>query len=58
MLEMRYLWQVPLQLDNTKLQALIGAEAHTPLENALAVTLHRSAAHRPRAIGHESSPVV
>jgi nucleoside-diphosphate-sugar epimerase len=54
MLEMRYLWQVPLQLDNTKLQALIGAEAHTPLENALAATLHRSAAHRPRAIGHES----
>ena len=55
---MRYLWQIPLQLDNSKLRALIGAEAHTPLEEALAATLHRSAAHRPRAIGHESSPVV
>jgi nucleoside-diphosphate-sugar epimerase len=54
MLEMRYLWQVPLQLDNTKLQALIGAEAHTPLEDALAATLDR----RPRAIAHESSVAV
>ena len=54
MLEMRYLWQVPLQLDNAKLQALIGAEAHTPLEDALAATLDR----RPRAIGHESSAAV
>ena len=51
MLEMRYLWQVPLQLDNSKLRALIGTEAHTALEDALAVTLNRS----PRAIGHQSS---
>ena len=51
MLEMRYLWQIPLQLDNSKLRALIGAEAHTPLEHALAATLDR----RPPAIGHESS---
>jgi nucleoside-diphosphate-sugar epimerase len=51
MLEMRYLWQVPLQLDNSKLQVLIGAEAHTPLEDALAATLER----HPRAVGHESS---
>jgi nucleoside-diphosphate-sugar epimerase len=51
MLEMRYLWQVPLQLDNAKLQTLIGAEAHTPLEDALAATLDR----RPRAICLESS---
>ena len=57
MLEMRYLWQIPLQLDNSKLRALIGAEAHTPLEDALAATLDRSGAHRPRAIGHESSLV-
>lgn len=40
MLEMRYLWQVPLQLDNAKLRAVIGAEAHTPLEQALAASLH------------------
>jgi nucleoside-diphosphate-sugar epimerase len=43
MLEMRYLWQVPLQLDNSKLQALIGAETHTALEEALAATLPLSA---------------
>jgi nucleoside-diphosphate-sugar epimerase len=42
MLEMRYLWQVPLQLDNSKLRALIGTEAHTALEEALAATLTRS----------------
>jgi nucleoside-diphosphate-sugar epimerase len=51
MLEMRYLWQVPLQLDNSKLRALIGIEVHTPLEDALAATLNRG----PRAIGHQSS---
>ena len=50
MLEMRYLWQVPMQLDNTKLRALIGSEPHTPIGVALAATLDR-----PRAIGHESS---
>jgi nucleoside-diphosphate-sugar epimerase len=58
MLEMRYLWQIPLQLDNSKLRALIGAEAHTPLEEALAATLDRSRAHRRRSIGDESSLVV
>ncbi len=50
MLEMRYLWQIPLQLDNTKLRALIGAETHTPLDDAVAATL----GHRARAIGPES----
>jgi nucleoside-diphosphate-sugar epimerase len=54
MLEMRYLWQVPLQLDNSKLRALIGTEAHTALEDALVATLNRS----PRTIGHRSSMAV
>jgi nucleoside-diphosphate-sugar epimerase len=39
MLEMRYLWQVPLELDNSKLRATIGAETHTPIASALAATL-------------------
>jgi nucleoside-diphosphate-sugar epimerase len=39
MLEMRYLWQVPLQLSNEKLRVLIGAEPHTPIDSALAATL-------------------
>ena len=42
MLEMRYLWQVPLQLDNSKIRALIGEEPHTPIDVALAATLGRS----------------
>jgi nucleoside-diphosphate-sugar epimerase len=39
MLEMRYLWQRPLRLDNAKLLALLGQEPHTPLEEALRETL-------------------
>ena len=36
MLEMRYLWNAPVELDNTKLCALIGTESHTPLAAAVA----------------------
>ena len=39
MREMRYLWQVPLQMDNTRLTALLGAEPHTPLDAAVEATL-------------------
>jgi nucleoside-diphosphate-sugar epimerase len=39
MREMRYLWQVPLQLDNRKLVSLLGAEPHTPLDDAIHATL-------------------
>jgi nucleoside-diphosphate-sugar epimerase len=39
MLEMRYLWQVPMQMDNAKLRAHIGPEPHTPIEAALDATL-------------------
>lgn len=39
LLEMRYLWQVPLRLDNRKLVARLGAEPHTPLDEAVARTL-------------------
>jgi len=38
-LEMRYLWQVKLRLDNTKLRALLGDEPHTPLDQAIRDTL-------------------
>lgn len=34
-IEMRYLWRVPLRLDNRKLIALIGEEPHTPLDTAV-----------------------
>lgn len=39
MLEMRYLWQISLEMDNAKLKGYIGAEPHTPLDQALAATL-------------------
>jgi hypothetical protein len=39
MLEMRYLWQIPLELDNAKLRAYLGSEPHTHIEQALAATL-------------------
>ena len=39
MQEMRYLWTVPLELDNRKLVAFLGKEPHTPIESALAETL-------------------
>jgi nucleoside-diphosphate-sugar epimerase len=38
-LEMRYLWQTPLQFDNTKLCAKLGQEPMTPIEAALTATL-------------------
>lgn len=37
--EMRYLWRQPLQLDNRKLVALLGAEPHTALDEAIDKTL-------------------
>ena len=33
--EMRYLWRVPLHLDNKRLMATLGAEPHTPLDEAV-----------------------
>ena len=40
-LEMRYLWQRPLRLDNRKLAAFLGAEPHTPLDEAVRQSLIR-----------------
>jgi nucleoside-diphosphate-sugar epimerase len=39
MIEMRYLWNVALELDNAKLLAFLGKEPHTPLDEALRTTL-------------------
>jgi nucleoside-diphosphate-sugar epimerase len=39
MIEMRYLWRTPVQLDNRKLIGFLGQEPHTPLERALQETL-------------------
>jgi nucleoside-diphosphate-sugar epimerase len=37
--EMRYLWQVPVRLTNERLRATLGAEPHTPLDDAVRMTL-------------------
>ena len=39
LLEMRYLWQKPLRLDNRKLLGLLRSEPHTPLDEAIRRTL-------------------
>lgn len=39
LLEMRYLWQRPLRMNNEKLTRVIGEEPHTPLEDAISATL-------------------
>jgi nucleoside-diphosphate-sugar epimerase len=39
LLEMRYLWREPVQLDNTRLVATLGREPHTPLDAAVEATL-------------------
>lgn len=39
LLEMKYLWEVPVRLDNAKLVALLGEEPHTPVSLALQRTL-------------------
>lgn len=39
LLEMRYLWRQPVRLDNRRLVALLGAEPHTPLDEAVEATL-------------------
>lgn len=39
LLEMRYLWRQSARLDNTKLVSFLGAEPHTPLYEAVQMTL-------------------
>ena len=39
MLEMRYLWEIPVLLDNARLTARLGAEPHTPIDEALRAAL-------------------
>jgi len=38
--EMRYLWREPLHMTNDRLVAELGAEPHTPLDQAVRATLH------------------
>ncbi|MEB0129234.1 NAD-dependent epimerase/dehydratase family protein [Pseudomonas sp. CCI2.4] len=38
-LEMRYLWRTPVRMNNAHLQATLGEEPHTPLDQAIEATL-------------------
>ncbi|HEX2815925.1 MAG TPA: NAD(P)H-binding protein [Phenylobacterium sp.] len=52
MLEMRYLWETPVLLDNSRLVARLGAEPHTPIVEALTAALAGLGAlpHQPTAL--------
>lgn len=39
MREMRYLWHVPVRMDNARLIEVLGHEPHTPLDEAVEATL-------------------
>ncbi|HUO94026.1 MAG TPA: NAD-dependent epimerase/dehydratase family protein [Rhizomicrobium sp.] len=39
LLEMRYLWTLPIRMDNARLKRALGAEPHTPLDVAVHETL-------------------
>jgi nucleoside-diphosphate-sugar epimerase len=39
LMEMRYLWQQPVRLDNTRLRGMLGDEPHTPWDTAVRLTL-------------------
>jgi nucleoside-diphosphate-sugar epimerase len=52
MREMRYLWRVPLRMRNMQLVRLLGAEPHTPIDDAVRATLEcLGCVDRPEA-GH------
>lgn len=55
LLEMRYLWQNAVQLDDRKLVAALGAYAHTPIDEAMRVTLE-SLGCLPRTLGAAGMP--
>jgi nucleoside-diphosphate-sugar epimerase len=37
--EMRYLWDVPVRMNNARLVTLLGSEPHTPIDDAVRATL-------------------
>lgn len=45
MREMRYLWQQPVRMDNAKLVQTLGAEPHTPWDEAVGATLRSLGCH-------------
>jgi nucleoside-diphosphate-sugar epimerase len=55
-IEMRYLWEKPLRLDNAKLLALIGPEPRTPLDEAVRASLEALGSLPPAAASDRRLP--
>ncbi|MEQ9519517.1 MAG: hypothetical protein RLN89_08770, partial [Parvibaculum sp.] len=58
LLDMRYLWQHTVALDNQKLVAFLGAEPHTNLNEALRATLAGLGCMRERPMEHTDPTMV
>lgn len=54
MVEMHYLWRLPVRLRNDKLVAFLGAEPHTPLDRAVHMTLQGLGCLPAGAINNEA----
>ncbi len=54
MVEMHYLWRLPVRLRNDKLVAFLGAEPHTPLDRAVYMTLQGLGCLPAGAINNEA----
>jgi nucleoside-diphosphate-sugar epimerase len=50
LLEMRYLWQQEVRMDNTLLRQTLGAEPHTPLDEAIEASLRGLGCLPPAAV--------
>jgi len=57
MIEMRYLWNFGLELDNEKLRAFLGKEPHTALDEALRATLRELGCTTAVARGQRAASV-
>lgn len=55
MKEMRYLWQQPVRMENTRLLQALGEEPHTPLDEAMRATL-RGLGCIPAQAGTQTRP--
>ncbi len=56
MLEMRYLWQRPVRMENTQRVSFLGQEPHTLLEDAVRAALWLPAARSPKPEARSPKP--
>lgn len=58
LLEMRYLWQQEVRMDNTLLRQTLGAEPHTPLDEAIEASLRGLGCLPPAAVATSPAAAV